>query len=48
VKQYQPVNHEVLSLQKAISSKDVKVLTETIYAAKKKQSENKKEPEIMK
>jgi hypothetical protein len=48
VKQYQPVNHQVLSLQKAISSNDVKVLTDTIYEAKKKQSENKKEPEKMK
>ena len=37
-----------MSLQKAISSNDLKVLTDTIYEAKKNQTGNKKESEKMK
>ena len=46
--QFQAVNHEVMSLQKAISSNDLKVLTDTIYEVKKNQTGSKKESEKMK
>ena len=42
------MNYEVMSLQKAISSNDLKVLTNSIYEAKKNQTGNKKESEKMK
>jgi len=34
----QPTNHQILSIQKAISSNDIQKLTDTIYEAKKNQS----------
>jgi hypothetical protein len=37
-----------MSLQKAISSNDLKVLTDTIYEVKKNQTGSKKESEKMK